>query len=54
MIDVNICIIIYISYIYSSLLSVELTKVPSFLTFLTFVRNSLYLKGYNVLKDEGS
>jgi hypothetical protein len=35
----------------SSFLSfVVLTKV---LSFTTFVRNSLYSKGYNVLKDEG-
>jgi hypothetical protein len=34
----------------SSLSSIELTKVSSF---ITFVRNSLYPKGYNVLKDEG-
>jgi hypothetical protein len=30
--------------------SIEVTKVSSF---ITFVRNSLYPKGYNVLKDEG-
>jgi hypothetical protein len=29
---------------------IELTKVSSF---ITFVWNSLYPKGYNVLKDEG-
>jgi hypothetical protein len=35
---------------YSPSLSVELTKVFSF---ITFVQNSLYPKGHNVLKDEG-
>jgi hypothetical protein len=49
-VDDNICIIICISYMHSSLSSIELTKVSSF---LTFVRNSLCPKGYNVLKDEG-
>jgi hypothetical protein len=44
------CIIICISYMYSSLLSIEVMKVFSF---ITFVRNSLYPKGHNVFKDEG-
>jgi hypothetical protein len=35
---------------YSPSSSVKLTKVSSF---VTFVRNSLYPKGHNVLKDEG-
>jgi hypothetical protein len=34
----------------SSLSSIVLTKV---LSFITFVRNSLYPERYNVLKDEG-
>jgi hypothetical protein len=48
--DDNICIIICISYTNSSLSSIELTKVFSF---ITFVRNSLYPKGHNDLKGEG-
>jgi hypothetical protein len=39
-----------ISYMNSFLSFVVFTKVSSF---TTFVRNSLYPKGYNVLKDEG-
>jgi hypothetical protein len=35
---------------YSSSAFIELTKV---LSFVTSVQNSLYLKGYNVFKDEG-
>jgi hypothetical protein len=46
----NIRIIVCISYTNSSLSSIELTKVFSF---ITYVRNSLYPKGYNDLKDEG-
>jgi hypothetical protein len=46
----NIYIILCIPYMNSSLSFIELTKVSSF---ITFVRNSLYPKGYNVLKDEG-
>jgi hypothetical protein len=34
----------------SFLASIELTKGFSF---ITFIRNSLYSKGHNVLKDEG-
>jgi hypothetical protein len=34
----------------SSLSSIVVTKV---LSFITFVWNSLYPEGYNVLKDEG-
>jgi hypothetical protein len=34
----------------SSLSSIEIMKVSSF---ITFVRNLLYPRGYNVLKDEG-
>jgi hypothetical protein len=39
-----------ISYINSSLSFIEFTKIFSF---TTFVLNSLYPKGYNILKDEG-
>jgi hypothetical protein len=35
---------------YSPSSSVELTKISSL---ITFIRNSLYPKGHNVLKDEG-
>jgi hypothetical protein len=45
-----ISVLLFVFHIYSSLLSIELTKVSFF---ITFVRNSLCPKGHNVLKDEG-
>jgi hypothetical protein len=46
----DIYIILHILHMNSSLLSMMLTKDFSF---MTFVRNTLYPKGHNVLKDEG-
>jgi hypothetical protein len=46
-----ISVLLFVFHVLNSFLSsIELTKGPSF---ITFVRNLLYPKGYNVLKDEG-
>ena len=46
-----ISILLFVSHVW--ILSYHLPSIRRVFSFITFVRNSLYPKGHNVLKDEG-